>query len=379
MRSRLEPTEVVEIFEAAFFESPASPGLTVDELKSLLPSAGSNELHQCLDRLVREHQVDISGPYRIWGSGARSFTLLLWRKEDPRNPAALDLVVSRLDEIEREHGDRVGVPLAELRDLDQDARMPPLDMEVAIRVLEGPPFNALRIVRDVAFPLPGIAPLVARPFVMRAQHDVIQVDPRPHFRELHSRVREVLRRRLEPVGGGTDARPPASASALQTGSAPEATMTRLFISHAHDDKVLVGELLDLLESGVGIPHDSIFCTSRDGQGVAVGENFLERIRMELGRATDVLVVVTEAYARSQFCMYEMGASWALGRNFLPLVGPGRGFDDLPLLVRNIQSLGLDNAPDLDKLRDRLAGGHTMMTTGRWNERRDRFLKFLSVK
>jgi hypothetical protein len=50
-------------------------------------------------------------------------------------------------------------------------------------------------------------------------------------------------------------------------------MAKLFISHAAHDVALVSAVVDLLESGVGVPHRAIFCFSLKGQSIQPGEAF----------------------------------------------------------------------------------------------------------
>jgi hypothetical protein len=40
----------------------------------------------------------------------------------------------------------------------------------------------------------------------------------------------------------------------------------IFISHAVKDKKLVDALIELLEGGIGLSKDAIFCSSSEGQG-----------------------------------------------------------------------------------------------------------------
>lgn len=55
----------------------------------------------------------------------------------------------------------------------------------------------------------------------------------------------------------------------------------LFLSHAAADKAIIDALAELLESGVGVPPDEIFCSSIKGQGIRPGANFVDAIRIQL--------------------------------------------------------------------------------------------------
>ena len=69
----------------------------------------------------------------------------------------------------------------------------------------------------------------------------------------------------------------------------------IFISHATADRDLVNALVDLLQTGIGIPHDKIFCTSLKGHGIPEGENFADFIRAKLQGAGHVIMVITPSY------------------------------------------------------------------------------------
>ena len=61
---------------------------------------------------------------------------------------------------------------------------------------------------------------------------------------------------------------------------PKTISKKIFISHASKDKDLVGELIDLLEN-IGLDSHQIFCSSFEGYGIPLGEDFLEIIKKEL--------------------------------------------------------------------------------------------------
>jgi len=47
----------------------------------------------------------------------------------------------------------------------------------------------------------------------------------------------------------------------------------VFISHATEDKPLAEALGELIELGLGLTHDQIFCSSLAGQGIPAGSDF----------------------------------------------------------------------------------------------------------
>ena len=155
----------------------------------------------------------------------------------------------------------------------------------------------------------------------------------------------------------------------------------LFISHAGHDLPLVEAFVTLLESGVGVPHKDIICTSLKGQSVRPGKKFDEAIRESLDQATCVVALISEAYYASAFCMCELGGVWLQAKSFLPFLVPPLGFPELKAVLVGLQVSKLSVSGDLDELRDELKvrlgiEGHK---TPRWNSERAKFLKSLKRK
>lgn len=55
----------------------------------------------------------------------------------------------------------------------------------------------------------------------------------------------------------------------------------IFISHANKDKDLVEAIVELIEEGIGVPENQIFCSSLKGYGIPVGENFISYIKSQI--------------------------------------------------------------------------------------------------
>ena len=55
----------------------------------------------------------------------------------------------------------------------------------------------------------------------------------------------------------------------------------LFISHSSADKDLIDALVDLLQTGIGLNHDQVFCTSLEGMGIPKGKDFIEFIHEKI--------------------------------------------------------------------------------------------------
>src|SRR5712671_6783557 len=106
-------------------------------------------------------------------------------------------------------------------------------------------------------------------------------------------------------------------------------MRKVFLSHATRDKELADLVEDLIETGIGVQHHEVFCTSLEGLGIPSGTpDFKEYIRTELDGCETVVAFISENYYASPFCMSELGAVWVLAKNFFPILVPPVDFTDL---------------------------------------------------
>lgn len=60
-------------------------------------------------------------------------------------------------------------------------------------------------------------------------------------------------------------------------------MERIFVSHAASDEELVEDFVDLLQVGVGVHPDDIFCSSLPGMNIPTGIAFVEYIKSKIAK------------------------------------------------------------------------------------------------
>lgn len=154
--------------------------------------------------------------------------------------------------------------------------------------------------------------------------------------------------------------------------------SKLFVSHATNDRPLVKAFVGLLETGIGVPARDIFCSSLKGQGIKPGVEFKASIREDLGDATCVIALITPNFYNSALCMCELGGVWLQAKSFIPIIVPPLAFSDLKAVLIGLQALKIADKVDLDVLRDETAErlSITALPTPRWNEHRDDFLRSL---
>ena len=151
-------------------------------------------------------------------------------------------------------------------------------------------------------------------------------------------------------------------------------MKRVFISHSSKDKRLAECLVDLLEC-MEVPSNRIFCTSLDGYGVPLGENFLDRIKSELGEDTLVLFLITTSFYSSPMCLCEMGASWVKSHTHIPVLVPPFDFCDIKGVISETQGLKINSKNGLNSLYNTIKAffGTGGIDLSIWEKKRDRFL------
>lgn len=127
---------------------------------------------------------------------------------------------------------------------------------------------------------------------------------------------------------------------------------KIFISHSSKDKEFVGILLDLIEA-IGVKQDQIFCSSYSGYGVALGEDFLARIRRELDSQVLVIFVLTRNFYESPIALCEMGAAWIKTSEHIPILVPPFDFKDVRGVFPVSQGIKLNDTDGLNGLKVRL--------------------------
>ena len=150
---------------------------------------------------------------------------------------------------------------------------------------------------------------------------------------------------------------------------------RIFLSHAVKDKKLADMLVDLATScGVMSPNE-IFCTSLEGLGVPPGEDFLEVIKKELQEPELVISLISGNYLQSQFCLCELGASWAMSHNHLPILVPPLTYDDLSSVISTKQAILLNDSSALNGMMSQILTilQKPAVNPSRWEAKRNDFM------
>lgn len=154
-------------------------------------------------------------------------------------------------------------------------------------------------------------------------------------------------------------------------------MSNMFISHAANDKALVDAFFDLLQTGLDLSSKEVFCTSLEGMGIPSGQDFAEYIKGKIKNPKVVVIVLSQQYYESLFCLCELGASWALSTAIIPILVPPMDHQDLKAVLQRVQVRKINSESDLAEVRDELVKMLGLPPpTARWDAKCKQFLKKL---
>lgn len=149
---------------------------------------------------------------------------------------------------------------------------------------------------------------------------------------------------------------------------------KIFISHASKDKEIADLLVDLMQTGLNIPSEDIFCTSLEGLRIPVGSNFIEHIKKQLVSPEVVISLLSPNYFQSQFCLCELGATWAMTHKHIPILIPPASHTDINGVLTGTQVVDIKNKYDLSEFQESIAGILKIkVNQTRWEKKRDNFL------
>lgn len=153
---------------------------------------------------------------------------------------------------------------------------------------------------------------------------------------------------------------------------------QIFVSHTSKDKDLVDKLVDLLTVGCSVNPNAILCTCLEGKGIPAGTpSFIDYLRNEIQDPKLVILVLSENFFESHFCLCELGAVWAMDLPNFPLVVPPLKKSELKATLAVTQAGNITDESYLDDLRVRVRDAIGCdVPTATWNVKRDAFLKNL---
>jgi hypothetical protein len=153
-------------------------------------------------------------------------------------------------------------------------------------------------------------------------------------------------------------------------------LKKIFLSHSSKDRALADKLADLLSTGCAVDPNEILVTSLEGKGIPAGTpSFIEFLRAQIQKPELVILLLSQNYFASQFCLCELGATWGMGLPNIPLVVPPLKKSELKATLAVTQAGDIGDSAYLDELRDAVKTHlGCEMPTAAWNVKRDVFLQ-----
>lgn len=91
-------------------------------------------------------------------------------------------------------------------------------------------------------------------------------------------------------------------------------MKKIFLSHAYVDRKIAERIVDkLLVETLHISKSDIFFTSKRDTGIPSSVAWRDHIKTELKSCPIFIALITPNYHKSQMCLAEIGAAWALDK------------------------------------------------------------------
>lgn len=152
------------------------------------------------------------------------------------------------------------------------------------------------------------------------------------------------------------------------------TVNKIFISHSSNDSTIVEEMIEILET-LGLKSEQVFCSSFEGYGIDLGENFLERIKSELDSNVLVIFILSKNFYASPVSLCEMGAAWIKTREHIPVLIPPFDYKDIEGVIPLTQGFKINEPLKLNLFKQKIEElfGLDPIDFSTWERKRDRIL------
>lgn len=156
------------------------------------------------------------------------------------------------------------------------------------------------------------------------------------------------------------------------------TAKKLFISHSSKDKEIVATFMDkILQLGIGLSHDDIFCTSIEETAIRNGEDIRKHIQDNIRNADYSFLLISKNYKESEICINEMGAVWAYDNSVRIFLLPDVDFDSIGWLYDTKKAEKINDTIALDALQKELIQFYSLSDKGiSWSRQRETFLEYI---
>lgn len=130
---------------------------------------------------------------------------------------------------------------------------------------------------------------------------------------------------------------------------------KVFISHASADAAFITPFVEkVLKLGLELKTEEIAYTSEESYGVEPGKNIANYIKENIACASVVLLMISPNYKKSEVCLNEMGAAWALQKKCVSVMLPTASFDQLGWISNLDKAVKLSNKKQVASLCEVIA-------------------------
>ncbi len=160
-----------------------------------------------------------------------------------------------------------------------------------------------------------------------------------------------------------------------------ANSKKFFISHSSNDKDIIEKFVDhILQLGIGITTEDIFCTSIEDMGIRNGEDIRKHIHENIRNADYSFLMISKNYKASEICLNEMGAVWAYDNNVRLYILPDVDFKEIGWLCNTRKADKINTPVPLDALHKEMIEYYGLIDKGEtWSRQRETFIKYINSK
>lgn len=154
---------------------------------------------------------------------------------------------------------------------------------------------------------------------------------------------------------------------------------KIFISHSSQDKDIVVKFVDhILQLGIGIKAEDIFCTSIEDMGVRNGRDIRRHIQTNIRNVDYAFLLISKSYKASEICINEMGAVWAYDSHVRLYLLPDVDFNEIGWLCDTRKADKINEPVPLDALHKEMIEYYNLTDKGEiWSRQRETFLKYIN--
>lgn len=156
---------------------------------------------------------------------------------------------------------------------------------------------------------------------------------------------------------------------------------KIFISHSSKDKHIVQLFVDdILQLGIGIKAEQIFCSSIEDMGIKNGEDIRKHIHDNIKCADYAFLLISTNYKASEICLNEMGAVWAFDNKVRLYLLPNTDFDSIGWLYNTRIAEKLNDPIVLDTLHEEMKQYYSLQDKpiNSWSRQRQKFISEIKL-